>query len=76
MNSHEPRAGLSIFGISIFQLAIILSFSFYDFYNSIRIFSVDYENRENCLKVSPDRTAIVTGSCDFALRVGLLKTDF
>ena len=44
-NRQEPRAGLSIFEISIFQLAIIQSFSFHDFYNLICIFSVDYRGR-------------------------------
>jgi len=41
MNSQQPRVGLSIFEISIFQLAIMQSLSFHDFYNSICIFSVD-----------------------------------
>ena len=44
--------GPSIFEISIFQLAIIQSFSFHNFYNSIHIFSVDYvclSARKSCV---------------------------
>ena len=32
-----------------------------------------HENRVSCLKVSPDGTAICTGSWDFTLRVRLLQ---